>query len=130
MKIEKGYTIPYVVHAISVMDLELLRKILLQKATTVFERSKIGTYLFDFERIFSRSHFEDFRFQVVHRCCSKKKCLNYAYTFISNYSQRSFTLYFYELDNGMIEIHECKKIKTENQIRFSSFIGDDIEVPF
>ena len=61
MKVEKEYTIYYIVHAISVLDIDLLSQILKPLAKSVAEKVEVAQYLHDFElqyqpRILSASH--------------------------------------------------------------------------
>ena len=130
MKIKKKYTLNFIVHAISVMDLVLLEEILRPLAHTVKDKCEVGQYLFDLERIFRELDFEDTYFKVDHGACTNEGCPIYKYTFIANYSQSNFTLHFYENIDGFFEFNECREQPNDNQIRFSSFKGDDIEVPF
>lgn len=130
MKIEEKYIINYIVHAISILDLVLLEQILRPLAHSVEDKCEVGQYLHDFDRIFRELDFEDTYFKVEHGLCTNEGCNKYKYTFIANYSRSNFTLYFYENIDGFFEINECREQPNENQIRFSSFKGDDIEVPF
>jgi hypothetical protein len=130
MKIPREFTINYIVHAISILDLDLLTQILRPLADSVAEKIEVEQYIHDFERIFKELDFEDSHFIVVHGFCTTGVCNKYSYTFKANYSQSNFTLHFYENINCMIEINECKDQTNENQIRFSSFKGDYREVPF
>jgi hypothetical protein len=130
MKIEKRYTINYIVHAISVLDIELFTQILKPLADSVQQKCELGQYVHDFERIFRELDFEDTYFNVAHSLCANKGCNAYRYTFISNHSQRNFTLLFLVQNNGFIELNECNQLTHANQIRFSSIKGHAIEVPF
>ena len=130
MKIEEKYIINYIVHAISILDLTFLEQILRPLAHDVEDKVNLAQYLLDFKRIFSELDFEDTYFKVVHGLCTKVGCNKYKYTFTANYSNSNFTLYFYENMDGFFEFNECKEQTNENQIRFSSFKGNDIEVPF
>lgn len=95
MKIKKKYTLNFIVHAISVMDLVLLEEILRPLAHTVKDKSEVGEYLFDLERIFRELDFEDTYFKVDHGACTNEGCPIYKYTFIANNSQSNFILYFF-----------------------------------
>ena len=130
MKIKKKYTLNFIVHAISVMDLVLLEEILRPLAHTVKDKCEVGQYMFDLERIFRELDFEDTHFIVVHGLCTNEGCNKYNYTFIANYSQSNFTLHFYENIDGFFEFNECRGQLNENQILFSSFKGDAIDIPF
>ena len=130
MKVEKEYTIYYIVHAISVLDIDLLSQILRPLAKSVAEKVEVAQYLHDFERIFRELDFEDTYFKVSHGLCKKEGCPNYSYTFTANYSHVTFTLKIEETFNGIEIIQEFSEGINKNQIRFSSFKGDDIEAPF
>ena len=130
MKVEKEYTIYYLVHAISVLDKDLLSQILRPLAKSVAEKVEVEQYIHDFDRIFKELDFEDTYFKVSHGLCEKEVCPNYSYTFTANYSRVNFTLKIEENFDGIVIIQEFSEGINENQIRFSSFKGDDIEVPF
>ena len=131
MKAEKEYTIYYLVHAISILDIDLFPQILRTLADSVADKIEVAQYLFDFERIIrDELDFKDTYFEVVHGLCEKEGCQNYSYTFTSNYTRVNFTLKFETILNGMLLISECCDQTNEKQIRFSSFIGKDIEIPF
>ena len=130
MKVEKEYTIYYIVHAISVLDIDLLSQILRPLAKSVAEKVEVAQYLHDFERIFRELDFEDTYFEVSNILSKKEGCPNYSYTFTANYSLVNFTLKIEETFNGIEIIQEFSEVINKNQIRFSSFKGDDIEVPF
>jgi hypothetical protein len=130
MKVEKEYTIYYIVHAISVLDIDLLSQILRPLAKSVADKIVVAQYLHDFERIFRELDFEDTYFKVSHVLSKKEGCPNYNYTFTANYSHVNFTLKIEETFNGIEIIQEFSEVINKNQIRFSSFKGDDIEVPF
>ncbi len=130
MKIPREFTINYIVHAISILDLDLLTQILRPLAHSVEDKCEVGQYLHDFDRIFKELDFEDTYFKVEHGLCTNEGCPIYKYTFTANFSNSNFTLHFYENIDGFFEFNECREQPNENQIRFSSFKGKDIEVPF
>jgi hypothetical protein len=130
MKILPEHRINYIVHAISILDLNLLEQILKPSAHSVVDKCEVGQYLFDFERIFRELDFNDTHFKVAHGLCNNEGCKKHLYTFIANSSSCNFTINFEKNIDSMILINECKKLPNDNQIRFSSFKGDDIEVPF
>ena len=130
MKIPREFTINYIVHAISIIDLDLLAQILRPLADSVAEKIEVEQYIHDFERIFKELDFEDTYFKVAHGLCEKEGCPNYSYTFTANYSLVNFTLKIEETFNGIEIIQEFSEVINKNQIRFSSFKGKGIEVPF
>ncbi len=130
MKVEKEYTIYYLVHAISVLDLDLFSQILRPLAKSVAEKIEVEQYIHDFDRILRELDFEDTYFKVSHGLSKIEGTSDYKYTFIANYSLVNFTLKIEETFNGIEIIQEFSEGINKNQIRFSSFKGDDIEVPF
>ena len=131
MKIEKEYTIYYLVHAISILDMDLLSQLLRPLADSVADKIEAAQYLYDFKRIISDElGFEDTHFEVVHGLCEKEGCPLYSYTFMANHTRINFTLQFEETLYGMFIIKECYDETNEKQIRFSSFKGKGIEAPF
>ena len=130
MKVEKEYTIYYLVHAISILDIDLFSQILRPLATTVAERVEVEQYIYDFKRIFMELDFEDTYFKVAHGLSEKEGCPNYSYTFTANYSLVNFTLKIEETFDGIVIIQEFSEGINNNQIRFSSCKGKDKNVPF
>ena len=130
MKVEKEYTIYYLVHAISVLDKDLLSQILRPLADSVAEKVEVEQYIHDFERIFKELDFEDTYFKVSLGLSKIEGSSDYKYTFTANYSRVNFTLKIEETFYGIVIIQEFCQGINKNQIRFSSFKGDTIEVPF
>lgn len=130
MKVEKEYVIYYLVHAISVLDLDLLCQLLRSLADSVADKIEVAQYIHDFASIFQELDFEDTHFEVVHGLCEKEGCPHYSYMFIANSNRINFTLQFEETLDGMLLIKECYDEINEKQIQFSSFKGKGIEVPF
>jgi len=130
MKIPREFTINYIVHAISILDLDLLTQILRPLADSVAEKIEVELYIHDFERIFKELDFEDTYFKVAHGLSKIEGSSDYKYTFIANYSRVIFTLKIEETFYGIVIIQEFSEGINENEIRFSSFKGKGIEVPF
>lgn len=130
MKVEKEYTIYYLVHAISILDIDLFSQIIRPLAKTVAERVEVEQYIYDFKRIFRELDFEDTYFKVSHGLSKKEGYPNYSYTFTANYSHVNFTLKIEETFNGIEIIQEFSEGINNNQIRFSSRKGKDKNVPF
>ena len=131
MKIPREYTINYIVHAISILDLDLLSQILRPLAGSVAEKVEVAQYIFDFERIFRNAlDFGDTHFEVVHSLFEIEGASDYKYTFIANYSRVNFTLKVEETINGIVILQEFSEGSNEKQIQFSSFNGKNVEAPF
>jgi hypothetical protein len=130
MKIPREFTINYIVHAISILDLDLLTQILRPLADSVAEKVEVEQYIHDFERIFKEKAPTDSHFVVTHGLCKVPNCDKYNYTFTADSSRVHFTLKFQETKTGMIYIEGCDSIITPKQLNFSSFKGKDIEMPF
>ena len=131
MKIPLKYTINYIVHAISILDLDLLTQILSPLADAVAEKVQVAQYIPDFERIFRiELDFEDTYFEVVQGLFEMEGSSDYKYTFIANYSLENFTLKIEETFNGIIIIQEFRAGINDRQNRFSSFKGKRIDAPF
>jgi hypothetical protein len=131
MKIPLKYTINYIVHAISILDLDLLTQILSPLADAVAEKVQVAQYIPDFERIFRiELDFEDTYFEMVQGLCEMEGSSDYKYTFIANYSLENFTLKIEETFNSIIIIQEFRAGINDRQNRFSSFKGKRIDAPF
>lgn len=131
MKVEKEYTIYYLVHAISVLDLDLLSQLLRPLADSVTDKIEVAQYIHDFKRIIrDELGFEDTHFEVVHGLCEKEGCPHYSYMFTANCTRINFTLQFEETLDGMFLIKECYDETNDKQIWFSSFRGKGVETPF
>ena len=131
MKIPREYTINYIDHAISILDLDLLSQILKPLADSVADKIEVAQYIYDFERVFRNAlDFEDTYFEVVHGLFEIEGASDYKYTFIANYSRVNFTLKIEKTFNGIVILQEFSEGSNENPIRFSSFKGKGIEAPF
>jgi hypothetical protein len=130
MKIEKGYGIYFIVHAISILDVDLLSQLLRPLADSVADKVEVEQYIHDFERIFKETASTDSYFEVTHGLCKAPNCNIYNYAFTANSSRVHFTLKLNETKKGMIYIEECDSMLTPIQLNFSSFKGKNIEFPF
>lgn len=131
MKVEKEYTIYYLVHAISILDVDLLSQLLRPLANSVDDKIEVAQYLYDFKRIVrDELGFEDTHFKVVHGLGEKEGCPHYNYTFTANSTCINFTLQFEETFDGMVIIKDCYDETNDKQIQFSSFNGKNVEAPF
>jgi len=130
MKIPREFTLNYIVHAISILDLDLLTQILRPLADSVAEKIEVEQYIHDFERIFKELDFEDTYFKVEHGLSKIEGSSDYKYTFVANYSRVNFTLKIEETFDGIVIIQKFSEGINENEIRFSSFKGKGIEAPF
>jgi hypothetical protein len=120
MKIPREFTINYIVHAISILDLDLLTQILRPLADSVAEKVEVEQYIHDFERIFRELDFEDTYFKVAHDLSKIDGSSDYKYTFIANYSCVNLTLKIEETFDGIVIIQEFSEGINDKQIRFSS----------
>ena len=131
MKITREFTINYIVHAISILDLELLTQILRPLANSASQKVEVSKILFEFERVFKDILSpSDTYFEVNHGYCKSPICCLYKYTFVANSSGINFTLKFRETKKGMIYIDECRSDSFEKQIIVLKFKGYQIDVPF
>lgn len=131
MKVEKEYTIYYLVHAISILDVDLLSQLLRPLANSVADKIEVAQYLYDFKRIVrDELGFEDTHFELVYGLCEKEGCPLYNYTFTANANRINFTLQFEETLDGMVIIKDCHDESNDKQIQFSSFNGKNVEAPF
>jgi hypothetical protein len=131
MKVEKEYTIYYLIHAISILDVDLLSQLLRPFANSVADKIEVAQYLCDFNRIVrDELGFDDSYFEVVHGLCEKEGRPHYSYMFTAKATRINFTLQFEETLDGMLLIKECYDETNDKQIRFSSFNGKNVEVPF
>lgn len=131
MKIPREFTINYIVHAISILDLELLTQILTPLANSVSQKVEVSKIFFEFERVFKDILSpSDTYFEVNHGYCKSPICCMYKYTFVANSSGINFTLKFRETKKGMIYIDECRSDSFEKQIIVLKFKGYQIDVPF
>ena len=92
MKIPSKYNINYIVHAISILNLDLLTQILRPLADSVADKVEVAQYIHDFERIFKEKASTDSYFEVTHGLCKAPNCNIYNYTFTANSSRVHFTL--------------------------------------
>ena len=96
MKIEKQYCKNFLVHAISILDLDLIKQILKAVPTKKKDKVEMNFYLRNFKVIF-KNKLEKFdtHFEVKH---GKSKTSNaYIYTFTANYSRKNFSIKFFHL---------------------------------
>lgn len=117
MKIEKGYGIYFIVHAISTLDLELLTQILTPLAHSVYQKAEVSQILFEFERVFKDILSpSDTYIEVNHGYCKSPNCCLYKYTFVANASGINFSLKFRETKKGMIYIDELEGIHSKSKL--------------
>jgi hypothetical protein len=129
MKIEKQYLKNYIVHAISILDLEMLNQLLKPIPKTIKDKIEINSYLHDFEVIFRCELDElDTPFEVTHGSCNITN--DYIYTFTANHSRKNFSIKFIDSANGMLYIEQCNSNKNSNSIKNLGFNKKNIEAPF
>lgn len=129
MKIEKQYLKNYIVHAISILDLELLYQLLKPIPKTIKDKIEFSSYLHDFEVIF-RCELDrlDTHFEVTHG--NNKTTNDYIYTFTANSSRKNFSLKFIESTNGIFYIEECNYNRNSKSITNLGFNRKNIDAPF
>jgi hypothetical protein len=129
MKIEKQYLKNYIVHAISILDLEMLNQLLKHIAKTIKEKIEISSYLHDFEVIFRCELDElDAHFEVTHGTC--KTTNDYIYNFTANHSRKNFSIKFIDSTNGMLYIEQCNSNSNSKSIKNIGFNRKNVEAPF
>jgi hypothetical protein len=129
MKIEKQYLKNYIVHAISILELDLLKQLMSQLPKTIKDKIEISSYLHTFEVIFRLELDElDTYFEVTHGTC--KTSNEYIYTFTANYSRKNFSIKFIDSTNGMFYIEECNTNWNSKTITNLGFNKNNIEAPF
>jgi hypothetical protein len=131
MKIEKQYLKNYIVHAISILDLELLNQLLRPIPKTIKDKIEISGYLHNFEVIFKCELEElDTHFEVTHGKCKSSNCSEYVYTFTANHSRKNFSIKFIDSTNGMLYIEQCNSNTNSKSIKNLGFNRKNVEAPF
>lgn len=129
MKIEKQYLKNYIVHAISVLDLEMLNQILKPIPKTIKDKIEISSYLHDFEVIFRCELNElDNHFEVTHCTCNTTN--EFIYTFTANHSRKNFSIKFIDSANGMLYIEQCNSNSNSKSIENLGLNRKNVEAPF
>lgn len=129
MKIEKQYLKNYIVHAISILDLEMLNQLLKPIPKTIKDKIEINSYLHDFEVIFICELDElDTHFEVTHGICNTNN--DYFYTFTANHSRKNFSIKFIDSANGMLYIEQCNSNTNSKSIKNLGFNRKNVEAPF
>lgn len=129
MKIEKQYLKNYIVHAISILDLELLNQLLRPIPKTIKDKIEISGYLHNFEVIF-KCELEEFdtHFEVTHGV--SKVSNDYIYIFTANHSRKNFSIKFIDSPNGMLYIEQCNSNSNSKSIENLGFNRKNVEAPF
>lgn len=131
MKIEKGYGINFLVHAISTIDLEFITQILTPPAHSDYQKAEVSQIILEFERVFNEVLSPLDTYFVVNYSLSKSPFFSrYKYSFVANSSGINFSLKFKETKKGNLYIDECREDSFEKQIIVLKFKGYDIDVPF
>lgn len=129
MKIEKQYLKNYIVHAISILDLEMLNQLLKPIPKTIKDKIEINSYLHNFEVIFRCELDElDTHFEVTHGSCNITN--DYIYTFTAKHSRKNFSIKFIDSANGMLYIEQYNSNSNSKTIENLSFNRQNIEAPF
>jgi hypothetical protein len=129
MKIEKQYLKNYIVHAISILDLEMLNQLLKPIPKTIKDKIEIYGYLHNFEVIF-KCELEEFdtHFEVTHGV--SKVSNDYIYIFTANHSRKNFSIKFIDSANGMLYIDQYNSNKNSKSIENLGFNRKNVEAPF
>ncbi len=131
MKIEKQYLKNYIVHAISILDFEMLKQILRSIPTSIKDKIEMNLYLHNFEMIFKYElDSSDTQFEVANGKCKILNCTNYIYIFTANSSRKNFSIKFIDSDNSMFFIEECSSKRNSKSIQNTGFNRKDVEAPF
>jgi hypothetical protein len=131
MKIEKNYLKNYIVHAISILDLEMLNQLLRPIPKTIKDKIEISGYLHNFEVIFKCELEElDSHFEVKHGEYNSSTYSEYVYTFTANHSRKNFSIKFIDSTNGMLLIEECEDLINSKTIKNTGFNKNKVEAPF
>jgi len=131
MKIEKQYLKNYIVHAISILDLDMLNQLLRPIPKTIKDKIEISGYLHNFEVIFKCELEElDTHFEVTHGEYNSSTYSEYVYTFIAYHSLKNFSIKFIDSTNGMLLIEECEDLINSKTIKNTGFNINKIEAPF
>lgn len=129
MKIDKQYLKNYIVHAISILDLEMLNQLLKPIPKTIKDKIEISSYLHDFEVIFRCELDElDTHFEVTHGTCNTTN--EYNYTFTANHSRKNFSIKFIDSANGMLYIEQCNSNNNSKSIENLGLNRKNVEAPF
>lgn len=129
MKIEKQYLKNYLVHAISILDLEMLNQLLKPIPKTIKDKIEISSYLHDFEVIFRCELDElDTHFEVNHGSCNSTN--DYIYTFTAKHSRKNFSIKFIDSANGMLYIEQYNSNSNSKSIENLGINRKNVEAPF
>jgi hypothetical protein len=129
MIIEKQYLKNYIVHAISILDLDMLNQLLRPIPKTIKDKIEISGYLHNFEVIFRCELDElDVHFEVNHGICNTTN--DYIYNFTANHSRKNFSIKFIDSANGMLYIEQCNSNSNFNSIENLCFYKKNVEAPF
>ena len=130
MKIPTEFTVNYIVHAISILDIQLLTEVLNLTPRNGKDKTDIALFIFRFklnlETVFDP---EDTYFEVVHKNEADTGGSG-IYTFIANTSKMSFTLKIQKNETGMVLIEDWNEENSANFKNKILFFGEDYEAPF
>jgi hypothetical protein len=130
MKIPTEFTVNYIVHAISILDIQLLTEVLNLTPRNGKDKTDIALFIFRFklnlETVFDP---EDTYFEVVHKN-EADTCGSGIYTFIANTSKMSFTLQIHQDEDGMITIKDHSLENSNKTDKHILFFGEEYDAPF
>jgi archaellin len=131
MKIPKEYTINYIVHAISILDIQLLTEVLNLTPRNGKDKIDIAHIIFRYkmnvETVFDLN---DTYFEVINENKNEDASCSSIYTFTANTSRLSFTLQIQQDDEGMITIKDHILENSNKPEKHILFFGEEEEAPF
>lgn len=131
MKIPKEYTINYIVHAISILDIQLLAEVLDPIPQNIKDKIDIAHIIFRYkmnvETVFDLN---DTYFEVINENKNEDASCSSIYTFTANTSRLSFTLNIRQNETGMVFIEDWNSENNTNSKNEILFFGEEEEAPF
>jgi hypothetical protein len=131
MKIPTEFKVNYIVHAISILDIQLLTEVLNLTPRNGKDKTDIALFIFRFKmNIETVFHPEDSYFEVIH--VNKKEVVDNLniYTFTANNSRLSFTLQIQQDEEGMINVKDHILENSNKPEKHILFFGEEYEAPF
>jgi hypothetical protein len=131
MKIPTEFTVNYIVHAISILDIQLLTEVLNLTPRNGKDKTDIALFIFRFklnlETVFDP---EDTYFEVINENKNEDASCSSIYTFTANTSRLSFTLQIQQDEEGMITIKDHSLKNSNKPEKHILFFGEEYDAPF